>query len=190
VDSASQAVIDYLGNDPTTQTRTEIISGSNTSFLYPRASGKGAPISGITSISINPAMCAPGANWMPWGIGLPSGITPITVDVTTLNFDDNSIFYTNGYRFPRGKKNLTVNFTSGYALTATTGLQTMPNSIVQATLYTVSAFFTALGKEMNATSESYSGVLSQGFFPTGVGGLPPAAKVFLEPYRTIIHAPA
>jgi hypothetical protein len=190
LDAASQAIIDYLGHDPTTQTRTEIIGGSNTAYLYPRASGKNAPISGITSISINPAMCAPGLNWLPWGIGLPNGITPIAVDITTLNFDDNCIFYTNGYTFPRGKKNLTVTFTSGYALTATNGIQTMPNSIVQATLYTTSAFFTALGKEMNATSESYSGVLSQGFFPTGAGAIPPAAKMLLNPYRTLMNAPA
>jgi hypothetical protein len=184
LDAASAAVIDYIGVDPSTQTRTELYSGNNTGFLYPKASGKSAPLSGVTSITINPAMTSPTGGW--WA---GTNNTPFVVDMSNVAFDDTSIYFTNTYIFPRGKKNITVVYTAGYALTATAGLLTLPSSISQAVLYTTKAFFTAMGKEMNASSESYSGVMAQSFSGGGPGGLPPAAAMLLKPYQKKMFAP-
>lgn len=184
LDAASQAVIDFIGVDPSTQTRTERYSGANTGFLFPKARGLSAPISGVTSITINPAMTSPCGGW--WA---GTANTPFVVDMSNVSFDDDSIYFTNTYVFPRGKKNMTVTYTAGYALTATAGLQTLPSSISQAVLYTVKAFYTTLGKEMNASSESYSGVMSQSFAGGGPGGLPPGAQMMLARYQVKMFSP-
>ncbi len=186
VDAASQAVIDYLGVDPTSQTRMEIISGANTGFLYPRGSGKPAPITGVTSISINPALTVAAGGW--WGFGVDLN-EPTIIDMTKVSFDQDTIFLSNGQIFPRGKRNITVTYTSGYALQSTAGIPDLPNSITQAVLYTVKGFFTAMGKELNATSESYSGVMSQSFFAGGPGAVPPAAQMILRPYQVKMFSP-
>ncbi len=180
LDAASQAVMDFIGCDPTTQTRTVTMSGANTNMLMPHASGLASPISGVTSITVNPALSAPGNQY--WGLGIAPP-TPTIINVAYVQFTDGEIFLANGQKFPRGNKNITLVYTSGYALTTTAGLQTLPNSIVQAVLYTTKAFFTAMGKELNATSESYSGVLSQGFGPNGPGALPMAAQQLLNRYQ-------
>lgn len=187
LDAASQAVIDFLGVDPTTQTRTELLSGPNTSFLYPRACGKPAPISGVTSITVNPALCTISGGW--WGMDDLVPFQVITVDMTTVAFDDCMIYLKSGRKFPRGHRNITLVYTSGYALTETAGLTTMPSAITQAVLYTTKGFFTALGKELNATGESYSGVLSQAFFKDGAGALPPAAQALLGRYQVKMFSP-
>jgi hypothetical protein len=186
IDAASQSVIDFLGPDPSTQTRTELLSGYNTSSLYPRASGKVAPITGLTSITINPALTQCAEPWPNVGLNIAA---PITVDMSTVSFEAGMIYYTNGRIFPRGKKNITVVYTSGYALTPTTGIPNLPSSISLAVLYTVKAFYTTLGKEMNAASESYSGVMSQSFFSSGAGAIPPAAQLLLKPYLPKMHMP-
>ena len=188
LDAASQAVIDYLGVDPSTQTRTEMISGANTPFLFPRASGKGAPITAVTSITINPALNIPGGCRGWWGLGIGNP-TLCTVDITTASFDGGFIYSLLGHKFPRGKRNITIVFTSGYALTPENGVPNLPSSITQATLFATKAVFTALGKELNAANESYAGVLAQSFFSSGPGALPPAAKTYLAPYQTKMFSP-
>lgn len=187
VDAASQMVIDFLGCDPSTQDRTETISGANTPFLYPNASGKSAPITGITSITVIPALSEFYGGWTEYAAQTPSQQS--VIDLTTIGFDDRVISRTNGARFPRGQRNITLVYTSGYALTPTSGLANMPAAITQAVLYTAKGIYTTLGKEMNATSENYSGVMSQAFANGGPGGLPPGAAMLLKPYQIKMFSP-
>jgi hypothetical protein len=185
LDAGSDAVIEFLGGDPTSQVRTEVIDGTNTMFIYPDYRGKPAPITGVTSIEVAPAMTGGWGGDVGW---LSSPVAPITVDLTQIGFLPDSIFYTLPRVFPRGKRNLTVVYTSGYATLGQTiaGVAPLPNAVVTATLFAAKAIYTTLGKEMNASSESYSGVFSQSFTGGGPGGLPPAAQLLLKPYRTLM----
>ena len=82
--------------------------------------------------------------------------------------------------FPPGIKNVTVSYAAGYA--------TIPGSIQRATLYTLAAMWAASDVDHNASGESYNGVLSQNFWPSGPGAVPPQAIRLLNAYTKKLHA--
>ena len=156
VNAANAAVTAVLQWDPTSQLRTEYYSGRGTGVLTPNASS----ITGITSISIYQGT---NANALP-------------VDVTQCIIDRWQIIWRGG-SFPVGLKNVTLVYTAGY-LADSAEMQ----AIRQAAFQTMKAMWTGRGADQNASSESFPGVLSQGFWAGGPGQVPPQARALLAPY--------
>jgi hypothetical protein len=156
VNAANSAVTAVLQWDPTSQLRTEYYSGRGGPALTPNA----APITGLTSISIF--------------LGVNSAALP--VDVTQCIIDRWQIIWRGG-AFPVGQKNITLVYTAGYLPTSAE-----MQAIRQATFQTMKAMWVGRGADQNASSESFPGVLSQGFWAGGPGQVPPQARALLSPY--------
>jgi len=159
VSSASDAVIQALNGDPRSFAATETYNGTGSEKLGVNRS----PITAVTSISIY-------AGDFPY-ISNPS--TPIVVDLSNVYWTDYAVYWRAG-KFTRGVKNVVINYTAGVDPT--------PNPIKMAALYTMKAMWNARFVDPNATSESYSGVMSQGFWSSGPGAVPPSAISLLNPY--------
>ena len=114
-----------------------------------------APITGLTSITIDQVYA---------------------VDITQVIVDRWSLIWNYGC-FRYGRKNIQVVYTAGYAASSP-----QMSAIQTGVLMTVKALIGAMDVDMNATGESYAGILSQSFWPTGPGAIPPAARGLLEPY--------
>ena len=99
-----------------------------------------------------------------------------TVDITQVIVDRWSLIWNNGC-FNYGRKNIQVTYTAGWA----DGSSQM-SAIQLAVLMTVKAMVSAMDVDPNATGESFAGILSQNFWPTGPGAVPPAARGYLENY--------
>lgn len=172
---ASQLVADCLGYDPLSQTWTELLSGRNTNELMPRR----APITAVTSVTINPALTS-GQSVRLWG-GTP---TPFTVPESELIFTEDTVIDATGRPFPLGNRNITLVYTAGYPVAS------MHPTIATATLIALKALLTGQSADPNVASEQFSGVLGRSYWPTGPGSLPPAARSMLEsfPYKVRLRA--
>lgn len=98
----------------------------------------------------------------------------VALDMTQITWDDYIIYRAAG--FPRAPRNLQVFYTAGYDDT--------PPPIRQACLYTLKAMWLARRVDQNATGESFAGVLSQSFWQTGAGTVPPSARDLVRNYIT------
>lgn len=157
VNAANAAVIGFLCYDPESQLWAERLNGNWSSILPVNH----APITALTSVE---QLLTPG-NWL-------------TLDITQLDFDPHSII-SYGCRFARGVRNLRATYTAGY-------LPTDPQwqAMQQAGYMTCSAMWSGRQVDQNATGENFSGVLSQQFWPTGPGAIPPQARSLLQPYKS------
>lgn len=86
---------------------------------------------------------------------------------------DDVLVYRRGY-WPRGKSNIRITYQAG--------LDDLPAAVRQAALFTLKAMYEAREVSMNATGESFNGVLNQQFWQTGPGSVPPAAMMLLKNY--------
>lgn len=177
--SASASVIVYLGFDPLAQQRTEMLSGQNTPFLMANA----RPVTGVTSISIMPALTRPVTFWDVASHVPMIDVTPTEIDVSTVAFDDREIYTTNGMPFPLGKRNVKLVYTAGYALTD------MHPSIAQATLIAIKGLSTGQTANPNVSGENYPGIMDISYWPEGAGALPRAARALLAPLRIMVLTP-
>jgi hypothetical protein len=101
----------------------------------------------------------------------------LPLDPATYTFDDNVIILRRG-GFPLGRRNIGVSFTAGEPV--------FPPSITLAMRYTVKAMWDARKIDMNATGESFEGVGSSSFWPTGPGSVPPQAVALLMPFYNAV----
>jgi hypothetical protein len=172
VSSASQMAIDFLGWDPTDQAYTGYYSGRGTPLLLVREK----PVTSVTSAQALPALTRGFMKIGPYNAYEPT-VAPITLDVTNMSFFDRRIFFTNGQVFPAGKQNIQVAYTAGYPPAS------MPPAITQAVLMTVKSLWMAQNVDPNVASQSFNGVMSQQFWQSGPGAIPPAARSMLTPYK-------
>jgi hypothetical protein len=87
---AEKAVIDHLGWDPATGSRTEYLSGRGLTFINVRARN----ITAITSVTID----------------------GIAINVSLLRVDGDCIYYIDGITtFPNGRMNITAVYVAGWA---------------------------------------------------------------------------
>lgn len=163
---ASALVVDYLGYDPLQQTVTETLSGLNTSEMLVNYRN----ITAVASITVNPDRTA---------FVCDRGMT---FDPTNIGYGIDRIFTLDGTRFPKGRRNLTIVYTAGWAANA------MQPAIKNATLITVKAIVTSASVDPNVASEQFPGVLGRSFWQSGAGSLPPAAMAQLNPIRIQIRA--
>lgn len=103
-------------------------------------------------------------------------IDEAAVDVTDFFFRDNEIIRKSTV-FPLGDYNVEITYTAGQA--------TIPSSVKRAVLYTLKAMWDARGVDLNATGESYAGVLSNTFHADGAGSIPPAARSLLMTHKAV-----
>lgn len=96
----------------------------------------------------------------------------VPLDMADITWDDCILYRKAG--FPRGNRNLKVFYSAGY--------DDLPPPVRQACLYTVKAMWLARRVDQNATGESFAGVLSQSFWQTGPGTVPPAARDLCRNY--------
>lgn len=104
-------------------------------------------------------------------------VSGLVVPYERIIFGRAVIYRTDGVPFMRGRKNVEVTYTAGY--------QSLPGGIVQGVLLTVAAMYNSRTIDPNITGESVVGVYSAGFWPTGPGTIPPAARDLLSSYRTV-----
>lgn len=155
LNASTQAIINYLHRDPRQGTYIEYYNGTQSNQILVN----NYPISNVISIAISPYAGSPTSN-----IINPSYI-----------FWDDDIIYRGDSIFPRGNKNIGINYTAGL-------FDPNLDSIYLAARYIVKAFWAAMSSDMNVSSESFSGVLSQSYWQTGPGSIPPQAKLLLEPF--------
>ena len=142
ISTASEAVIDLLGWDPTQQTVTETYDGTGVNFMVVNR----APITSIASIVV-------------WPSTTPMDLSQVVTK--------NRQIISRCAQFCRGYQNVTITYTAGYA--------SIPLALQQATFYTMNAQLQGASADPNATGESYQGVLTRAFWPTGPGSVPPQA---------------
>ncbi len=113
--------------------------------------------------------------------------TPISL-VSSINIDgcainptdfywDDHLVYLRWRYFPKGYRNVQVVYTAGF--------DQLPTPIKLATLMTAKAMWSGRLADQNATGESFAGVMSQQFWGTGPGSIPPQAANLLNPYRKV-----
>ncbi len=163
----SDAVADLVGYDLQSSTGTEVYSGNNSDLLTPLR----VPITAVASITIRSQS---------FGF-VPAPMPQQPVDPGRYAFDDRSIYRTDGIRWPLGRKNITITYTGGFA--------SVPNPVMQAASMWLKGMWLGLAADQNASSESYTGVLSQAFWQTGPGAIPPQARSLLAPYMARMIAP-
>ena len=105
--AASKAIANYINRDIVSLSYTDILDGSGGCVV----SLSNTPISAVASVTIN-------------GNSIPVG----SVTTTGYYFTSSQIIL-NGYNFCRGKSNVVISYTAGYA--------TVPNDIEQACIGTV-----------------------------------------------------
>jgi hypothetical protein len=96
------------------------------------------------------------------------------LDPSQFYWDDYSVYLTCG-AFWRASKNVQVTYTGGY--------DPLPAEIGLAVIQITTAMWTGIQADQNATGESYAGVMSQQFWGSGPGSIPPQAKSLLMPYQ-------
>jgi len=150
--AAESACVKVMGGrDLLRARRTEVLSGTGGAVQPVNH----VPIHSVTSVTI--------------GTALLGG--------STYTFDDYAVYLTNGGKFPRGAKNITVVYSGG--------LDEVPDDVVLAVQYTVKAMWDARTTDMNATSESFPGIGGNGFWQDGPGSVPPQARVLLRPHARL-----
>lgn len=157
--ASTQMILDWLDCDPRSDDYSERLNGMGTHELIPTYS----PVSAVASVVIT----------------YPSGSTD-TLDLSTIDFDDNIIWRKDRRTFPVGRRNVTVGYSAGY--------DPMPKSFKQAALYTVRALYSSSDTDMNSTGESWAGVNSATWNAGGAGVLPVSARTLLQSYRRVISA--
>lgn len=168
IDAASEMVAEFLNWNPVSQTRTGYFNGHNTpSLMVPEK-----PVTAVTAAQIIPALTR---DFTRWGItpSAEGSLQPTVLDPSLLTFDGRRIFFTNSQVFPLGNRNIMLTYTAGYDATA------MPRRFKQACQMTVAALWQAQKVDPNVSGESFSGVMSKQFLPTGAGNIPPAARSML-----------
>jgi hypothetical protein len=172
VSSASQMAIDFLGWDPADQSYTSYYSGRGTPLLLVREK----PVTGVESLLALPALTRGFMKVGPYDAYEPA-VTPITLDTTNISFFERRVFFTNGQAFPAGKQNIQITYSAGYQPAQ------MPPAITQAVLMIIKALWMAQEVDPNVASQAFNGVMSQQFWQSGPGAIPPAAKSMLTPYK-------
>jgi hypothetical protein len=174
--AASDAIIQALGFDPTSQGYVENVSGTGSPFIFPTFN----PINNVAAINVISGLTA-GVQLNVWGAG--NGVPQTPIDMTQVSFDKTRIFYTSGQVFPRGNSNLQVTYNAGYLPAQ------IPGSITQAVLLTAKAMVNSQAVDPNVSNESFSGVMSRSYWPEGAGAIPRAAMALIQPYRKIFAMP-
>lgn len=161
IPSVTQAMLDYMDRDPRETTVTERHDGTNNDTLVVNQ----YPVSAVSAITVDD--------------------TPLdATQLARVMFDGRFIYWRGGF-FPRGPKNISISLTGGIPAADTAALA----ALQMAALHTLKAMWSARRMEQNATGESFSGVLSQSFWATGPGAVPPAAKTLMANYVRVLVAP-
>lgn len=155
IDSASQAIANYIQRDIGSKSRTEVRSGNNRSFIQVLE----WPITAVSSVTIN-NVAVPASS----GYGI-AGYT----------FDSQKIALI-GRVFDAGMDNVTLVYTAGYA--------SIPAVVSRAAVYTAATMYNASGVDWNMGSEAVPGVYSASYLPGG-GSLPEQAMLMLNPWRRL-----
>jgi hypothetical protein len=166
VNAASDAVLQALNGDPRSMQVTELHDGNGSNAMGMNR----FPITAVASVQINTS------DWLQngdWPYDNSAQTTAYSIPIANLYASDYVIYWNAG-KFPRGSKNIAFTYTAGYT--------TLPSQILMATMFTIKAMWNAVLVDPNATSESYAGVLSQGFWSTGPGSVPPQAINLLTPF--------
>ena len=102
------------------------------------------------------------------------------LDLDQFAWDDYTVRRLHG-AFPRGFRNVVVAYTAG--------LDPTPRSLKEAYLITVKAMWMARAVNPNSTGESWAGVSSEAWYPTGAGAVPPAARSLVNSLTETIVVP-
>ena len=153
VDSANQAVVDYLGWDPRSLTVLERVDGTDSEQLVVG----GRLITAVIQIRLMWPACQPSV-----------------LDLTNITFDPKLPFIY-GCHWCAGSRNYEVTYTRGYPV--------LPATIIRGVLYTCKAILDAAGVDFNATGEYFQGVANQTWADGGPGTVPQSAKTLLAKYR-------
>lgn len=152
----SRVITDYLARPIARATVTERRSGHGGTTLVLH----NYPILSVTSVTID-------------GVAVPASSTP---GATGYWYGEQAIDLA-GYSFARGRENVVIVLTAGYA--------SVPGPVEQALLTCLQGVQGQQQRDPNITGESVPGVYSASYAGTGTGrqAIPPLAVELLEPYR-------
>jgi hypothetical protein len=157
--AATAAIIAVLGWDPNQQQTTELSDGYGRSELVVR---RGCVVNGQSAISaVSQIAC----------VNADGSLVPY--DLTSLYIDD-PIVGLRLYRFPMGRRNISITYTSGFS--------PIPQDLWLAEQMTVKAMWVGKNVDQHVTGEEYDGVIAAQFWQTGPGSVPPQARSLLAPY--------
>ena len=167
-----------IENDDDDQTLTDIIDSATSSLVQlmqtdPRSMTVTERVSGMGAASVIP-------DRRPISAVSAVAIDGASIDALLWDFDDDAIWLKRGI-FPRGRRNVTITYTAGYP-------DSLLGPVFQAARYTVKAFWEARAASMNVSSESFAGVVSQGYWPSGPGAIPPQAVPLVSSFTRLFAA--
>lgn len=160
ITSTSRSILNSLNRgDLHSQAYTETYDGSGTN----RLTLINFPVTAVSAVTID-------------GISIPAALN--TYDYG-FGFDAYSVHLTNNLIFTRGKQNVSVTYTAGYA--------SIPEDIEQATLLALQNMVQVQKMDTTIGSESTGGY-SVSYRQGAAGALPPEVQQLLKTYRRVTWA--
>ncbi len=157
--AATQMLIDEMERDPRVDDFNERANGLGTRTILVRQ----YPILSVASVRFT---------------GGSVGLDAAPVSPSYVEWDDYSIWRTDGLVFPRGTRNIAVIYSAG--------LDPMPKTLSLAAIYTVRALLTARKVDLNATGENLIGISSSTWGSQGPGTVPTSALSLIERYKRVM----
>lgn len=153
--TAAQALVDVMNGDPRLTSVVEFYSGGSSNLIVVN----NAPIVAVTDVTL---------------IFQRAPAQQRTLDQDDFFWDDNAVYWRSGL-FPRGQRNVRVSYSGGLGDDSISAIQ-------QAAMFTAKAIWESQNSSMNVSSESFGGVISQSYWATGPGAVPPQARMLVTNY--------